>query len=180
MEKSQAERLIVELQQKNLVLPIDANTRRNMFSYLFGLGSDCAVTELPIKQFYLDDQLQSSGRAQYITFRRLIRNDKVEVSKPSLRQRMEDALADVFGSYNSDFFIRELLKSREMIEMFRNCPEQYSLLGKMESLDISTGVDRTKAMPLLIVPGYHQITSMWENEYSLKEFGHAAAEKRCF
>lgn len=167
MDIAQAETLVDCLKEKNMVFPIPKDIMDSMVQSLSRIEPSGAVTKLPNESFYLaeyPDNLQSD-RHQYISFRRLIDNKKVESVSPNMPQIMKDIILDILGAYNSNFYIRDLLGDKFMVPLFNKCHGQYSLLGKLEMIDASTGKDKIKGRPLLIIPNINHITYDWERRY---------------
>ena len=167
MDIAQAETLVDCLKEKSMVFPIPKDTKDSMVRYLSGIEPSGAVTKLPNESFYLEEYPGNpqSDRHQHISFRRLIDNKKVRSVSPNMPQMMKDVVLDILGIYNSEFYVRDLLSDKFMVPLFNNCPGQYSLLGKLEMVDASTGKDKIKGRPLLIIPEITQVTYDWERRY---------------
>lgn len=168
MNEGDVEGLIAGIKKKRFIYPLAEKTEKEMTDYLRGVSPALAVTELPYKTFRISqypDEGCDATILQDLSFRRLILNRAVGLIKPGLGQNIADVVMGLLGFYDSDFFIRDLLGDKKMVELLHSYPESCSLLGKLKTNDFSTGRERTRTVPFLVIPCNDKVAREWESRY---------------
>jgi len=163
----QARSLIKSITEKRMVLKMPSDTIDEMVDYLTGIKPEGAVTVLPEYAFFVPECPNGTGdRMQHISLRRLINNQEAGLVMPTFRQNVKDYLTTFFGAYSSDLYMRLLFSDENMVRILNGCLEPFSMLGKIENVDVSTGVTKAKTSPLLVIPGRDIFASAGERSYS--------------
>lgn len=88
-----------------------------------------------------------------ISVRRILRNRNVRNYRLSLPKKMWESLVSEFGIYDSDGLTRKIRGNQNLVNLIGECKIPFSLLGKFETYDLTSGTEKTKKRPLLIIPG---------------------------
>ncbi len=138
-----------------------------------GLFTDALEsTEVPpSSRFYeetpdVQHTMRDSDRVQFLSVRRVLRNENARNYQLSLLKRGFEAAASALRVYSSDALTRRLRADNDLVKIMAECWHPFSLLGKLQTYDYSnpdSAVITTK--PILIIPDAGDIETIlrWED-----------------
>lgn len=174
MEVKHRDAILDELTRKSNVFTPDENTLLEISNYFDKIEPKGIITKLPDDVFETEKHKGRGYQVQHLSFRRLINNNEVKQSYPSVKQRLKDFFMKRIA-YDSDIYLRELLSNRGKVELINDCiyeadkghfSEYYCILGKSKILTIERNrVIGVKKYPLLILPERDTVAHIWENRH---------------
>jgi len=169
----QTSMLVEEIGRKGI--PLSKQARQKLMDNLAVLEvpkSSRFYEELPLDSRYQATIEELTDRYHYLSLRRVLRNANVEIPKASLPKAIARKLRTILGFYSSTDFTRKLRENKRLVEVILRSSGKgnpFSLLGKLESFDISGEALLVSTKPLLIIPeisaedqGY---VRDWENQH---------------
>lgn len=164
MDPAVAERLFEELSTHSGITP----PNRKLFLRLLASTS---VPESPDFHQTLPNErqlTQESSSYHYLSLRRILKNRNArDYQSPQWRRHL-DRVASIspFRVYSSDALVRDLGANRKLMEMMAECPEPFSLLGKLKTYDWDNTAEDLFIVtrPVLVIPGVEDREPIYEWE----------------
>lgn len=111
-----------------------------------------------------------SGRQHYFSLRRGLRNGNALTSSVPEWKKGIQKLISLTSRYSSSALTRDLRLDEEILKMMYECPEPFSLLGKLRTVDYEKSHNIfIITRPVLIIPGQASspVVSAWEDSHTI-------------